>query len=159
MQITKLLKIFLILFLMNNCPILSNPISPSSKIKSATNVVDDLLIKEKLQKENGHRFEGNNLVERGKYCYIVISMTKREIYIWSFLKAKHYSTDTFRFIKSKIIIKEAQIVSLIFEGGNILYINEDYLQYNGVKYDIGNYLNVFVEKDYIVLGRSIQLFK
>ena len=49
--------------------------------------------------------------------------------------------------------------SLVFEGGNTLYINEDYLQYNGEKYNIGEYLNYFVEKKYIEPGRFIPLFK
>lgn len=46
-----------------------------------------------------------------------------------------------------------------FDGGHTLYINENSLQYNGKNYDIGKYLNVFVENDHLVLGRFIPLFK
>lgn len=55
--------------------------------------------------------------------------------------------------------KNKKIERIFFDGGHTLYINENSLQYNGKNYDIGKYLNVFVENDHLVLGRFIPLFK
>jgi len=159
MQITKSLNVFFVLLLMNNCPIVFKSIFIPSKIDYASAVIDNLVIKRCPKIANSHRFEGNNLVEKREYSYIVISMPKRKIYIWSFLRVKHYSTDAFHYMRTNINVKKGQMESLVFEGGNTLYINEDYLQYNGEKYNIGEYLNYFVEKKYIEPGRFIPLFK
>jgi hypothetical protein len=158
MQTTKSLNVILISLLMSSFPIVFKSIFIPGKIDYASAIIDNLVIKKCPKIANSHRFEGNNLVEKRNYCYIVISMPKRKIYIWSFLRIKHYSTDAFHYMKSNINVKEGQIKSLVFEGGSTLYINEDYLQYNGVKYNIGEYLNYFVEKKYIEPGRFIPLF-
>ena len=81
------------------------------------------------------------------------------MYIWSFLKASYQPTDTFLYIKTNIYDKNKKIERIFFDGGHTLYINESSLQYNGKNYDIGKYLNVFVENDHLVLGRFIPLFK
>ena len=174
MQTKKILNLFLIFFLTINFPFFSKNSVFLSKRKPGVvqkaGRTDGVLAVEKQKRnskneprrkrvikqqvETCHRID-YSLVERGKYCYIVISMPKKQICIWSFLKAKHCSADTFSYIKKKIIVKEATIENLIFEGGHTLYISEDYLLYNGLKYDIGNYINAFVWKDNIELGRFI----
>lgn len=136
----------------------SNPNAIPLKKESAT-AVDNFEIKEYQENKTSNSVDNKRLIETGKYCYIVIPRNDTKLYIWSFLKASYQPTDTFLYIKTNIYDKNKKIERIFFDGGHTLYINESSLQYNGKNYDIGKYLNVFVENDHLVLGRFIPLFK
>ena len=136
----------------------STPSAISLKKESVT-AIDNFEIKENQEHKASNSVDNKRLIETGKYCYIVITRNDRKLYIWSFLKASYQPTDTFLYIKTNIYDKNKIIKRIFFDGGHTLYINENSLQYNGKNYDIGKYLNVFVDTDHLVLGRFIPLFK
>lgn len=121
--------------------------------------IDKLKSKKNQEEKPSNIGDSKGLIEAGKYCYIVIPRNDKKLYIWSFLKASYQTGNTFRYIKTNIYNPNSPIERIFFEGGHTLYINGDSLQYNGKNYNIGKYLNVFVDNDHLDLGRFIPLFK
>ena len=100
------------------------------------------------------------LIEAGKYCYIVVSMGNTNLFIWSYLKARYRESEDFRYIKTSIYDTKNHDL-IFFENGKELYVfdNLDLLEYNGKKYDIGTHRNVFVDDDKLGVGMSIRTFR
>ena len=100
------------------------------------------------------------LIEAGKYCYIVVSMGNTNLFIWSYLKARYRESEDFRYIKTSIYDTINHDL-IFFENGKELYVfdNLDLLEYNGKKYDIGTHRNVFVDDDKLGVGMSIRTFR
>ena len=55
--------------------------------------------KQTSAKKNSHNRE---LVKKGKYCYIVIPISGKNRYVWSFLRASYFSQGPYNYIKSSI---------------------------------------------------------
>jgi len=113
--------------------------------------------------------ERTELIEAGKYCYIVVSMGNTNLFIWSYLKARYRESEDFRYIKTSIYDTTNHDL-IFFENGKELYIfdNLDLLEYNGKKYDVGTHLfetpdgtwcDVFVDDNKLGLGRYIRTFR
>ena len=104
--------------------------------------------------------ERTELIEAGKYCYIVVSMGNTNLFIWSYLKARYRESEDFRYIKTSIYDTINHDL-IFFENGKELYVfdNLDLLEYNGKKYDIGTHRNVFVDDDKLGVGMSIRTFR
>ena len=109
------------------------------------------------------------LIEAGKYCYIVVSMGNTNLFIWSYLKARYRESEDFRYIKTSIYDTKNHDL-IFFENGKELYVfdNLDLLEYNGKKYDVGTHLfetpdgtwcDVFVDDDKLGVGRYIPVFR
>ena len=109
------------------------------------------------------------LIEAGKYCYIVVSMGNTNLFIWSYLKARYRESEDFRYIKTSIYDTKNHDL-IFFENGKELYVfdNLDLLEYNGKKYDVGTHLfetpdgtwcDVFVDDDKLGVGRYIPAFR
>ena len=119
--------------------------------------------------------ERTELIEAGKYCRIVVSMGDTNLCIWSYLKARCRGYEDFQYIKTTIYDTKYQDF-IFFENGKELFIYGDqyisrkdqYLEYNGKKYDIGSHLletpdgtwcDVFVDDDKLGVGRYIRTFR
>ena len=114
-------------------------------------------------------------IEAGKYCRIVVSMGDTNLCIWSYLKARCRGYEDFQYIKTTIYDTKYQDF-IFFENGKELFIyggqyisrKDQYLEYNGKKYDIGSHLletpdgtwcDVFVDDDKLGVGRYIRTFR